>query len=349
MNSVVEIAGRPIGGDYPPYIVAELSANHGGSLSRALATIDAAKQCGADAVKLQTYTADTITLDHDSADFQIEGGPWSGRSLYDLYNEAHTPWEWHAELFARGRARDLPVFSSPFDETAVDLLLSLDAPAYKVASFELVHLPLIDYVARTGKPVIMSTGMASVAEIEEAVSVFKSAGGQELILLHCISGYPTPIDQSNLRRIPALSDRFGVPVGLSDHSIGVEVAIAAVALGACFIEKHFTIDGTDGGPDAAFSIEPAGLQQLVSGTRAAHMALGSSAEARTSIELANRIFRRSIYVVSDIMAGEKITRENVRVIRPGFGLEPRHYSSVLGRSARVALKRGTPLVLSALE
>jgi pseudaminic acid synthase len=348
MQPGISIAGRSIGTGCPPYVVAELSANHGRSLERALAVIDAAKAAGADAVKLQTYTADTITIDHDGPDFRIVGGLWNGRRLYDLYDEAHTPWDWHEALFAKARSLGLTLFSSPFDHTAVEFLERLGAPAYKVASFEVVDLPLIRCIAATGKPTIMSTGMASVAEIAEAVDTFRAAGGRELVLLHCVSGYPTPIEQSNLRSIPRLAAQFGCPVGLSDHTLGIEVSIAAVALGACFIEKHFTLLRSDGGPDAAFSLEPDELARLVRGTRAAFDALGTGAEVRSDVEKASMAFRRSIYVVRDIGVGEMLSPDNVRIIRPGHGLPPRHLPDVLGMRAKRALPRGTALTWDAL-
>jgi N-acetylneuraminate synthase len=337
----MRLAGRVIGPGQPPYIVAELSANHGGSLERALAVMEAAKAAGADAIKLQTYTPDTITIDHRGPDFMIKGGLWDGISLYDLYQEAHTPWDWHAALFAKGRELGITVFSTPFDETAVDLLESLVTPAYKIASFELIDLPLIRRVARTGKPTVLSTGMASIHEIEEAVDAFRSAGGGAFMLLHCVSGYPTPTDQSNLRRIPRLAELFDCPIGLSDHTHGVEVAIAAVALGASLIEKHFTLRRADGGPDAAFSLEPAELAMLAAGARGVFSALGTGSEARSEVEKATTVFRRSLYVVRDVAAGEVFTTENVRIIRPGFGLAPRHMSDVLGKRATHAVTRGT--------
>lgn len=327
----------------PPYIVAELSGNHGGSLARATELVAAAEQSGADAVKLQTYTPETITIDHDSPDFLIKGGLWDGRTLYDLYQEAQTPWDWHAALFAKARELGIGVFSTPFDDTAVDLLEELATPAYKIASFELVDLPLIRRVAATGKPTIMSTGMASLPEIHEAVETFHSAGGKEFMLLHCVSGYPTPVEQSNLRRIPQLEAEFECPIGLSDHTLGTDVAIASIALGACLVEKHFTMRRADGGPDSAFSLEPSELGALAAGTRAAFSALGSDAEDRPSVEQASMVFRRSIYVVRDIAAGEYFTAENVRIIRPGFGLAPRHLPDIVGKHAKFTLGRGTAL------
>jgi pseudaminic acid synthase len=339
----VVIAGRRIGAGHAPYCVAELSANHGGSLDRALAVMEAAKIAGADAVKLQTYTADTMTIDCDGPDFRISGGLWDGRRLYELYQEAHTPWEWHAALFAKGRELGLTVFSAPFDETAVDLLESMNAPAYKIASFELIDVALIRRVAATGKPAVISTGMGSPDEIADAVQAFRAAGGRDLVLLHCVSGYPTPVDQSNLRRIPELVQQYECPIGLSDHTLGMEAAIVAVALGACMIEKHFTLRRADGGPDAAFSLEPDELSALVCGVRAAYAALGSGTATRSDVEKDSMVFRRSIYVVRDIAAGEAFTRDNIRIIRPGFGLAPKQMPNVLGKRARRAVARGTAL------
>jgi N-acetylneuraminate synthase len=345
----IAIAGRRIGTDHPPYVIAELSANHAGRLDRALETMEAAKACGADAVKLQTYTADTLTIDYDGPGFRISGGLWDGRKLYELYQEAHTPWDWHPELFAKGRELGITVFSTPFDETAVDLLERLEAPAYKIASFEMIHLPLVKRIAATGKPVIMSTGMASPDEIQESVDAFVEAGGRGLVLLHCVSGYPTPVGQTNLRRIPALMERFGCAVGLSDHTLGVEVAIASIPLGACVIEKHFILRRSDGGPDSAFSLEPHELTALVQGTKNAYAALGDGAEKRSEVEKGGMVFRRSLYVVRDMAAGEVFTSDNVRIIRPGFGLAPKHLDDVLGRRSARALARGTPLPFDAVE
>ena len=348
-HSTVTIGGRVIGAGQAPYVVAELSANHGGSLARAIEVLEAAKAAGADAIKLQTYTADTMTIDHDGPEFRIKGGLWDGRQLYELYKEAYTPWEWHAALFARGRELGIPVFSTPFDASAVDFLETLDPPAYKVASFELLDIPLVKRIASTGRPVIMSTGMASPDEIAESVEAFRAAGGRDLVLLHCVSGYPTPVEQSNLRRIPQLAEEFGCPVGLSDHTLGVEVAIASVALGACLIEKHFTLRRSDGGPDSAFSLEPDELRALVRGAKAAFEALGTGEATRSEVEKANLAFRRSIYVVRDIGAGEPFTDKNVRIIRPGYGLAPRELPNVLGRKARRALSRGTALTWDVIE
>ncbi|MEJ1931461.1 pseudaminic acid synthase, partial [Nostoc sp. NIES-2111] len=347
--TTITIAGREIGPGHPPYVVAELSANHGGSLDKALATIRAAKEAGADAVKLQTYTADTLTIDSDGPDFRISGGLWDGRTLYGLYQEAHTPWDWHEALFAEGRRLGMTVFSTPFDETAVTFLEKLDAPAFKIASFEMVDHPLVQRIARTGRPAIMSTGMASIEEIAESVEVFRSAGGRDLLLLHCISGYPTPPEQSNLRRIPALATKFGCPVGLSDHTMGSDVSVAAVALGACFIEKHFILDRSVGGPDSTFSLEPSEFARLTEAARTAFLALGDGSEARSAVESGSKVFRRSIYVVQDIAEGEVFTPENIRIIRPGYGLAPREMPRVLGRKASRSLRRGTRLDWAAVE
>lgn len=343
MASQFCISGRNIGEGFSPFIVAELSGNHRGNIDRAFRLMEAAKNCGADAVKLQTYTADTMTIDVELPEFQIKGGLWDGRNLHDLYQEAHTPWEWHEALFAKGRELGITVFSTPFDKTAVDLLERLDAPAYKVASFELVDLELIRCVAATGKPTIMSTGMGTPEEIEEAVSAFRDAGGKQLVLLHCVSGYPLPVDQSNLRRIPRLCEGYGCPIGLSDHTLGIEVAIAATSLGASVIEKHVTLARSDGGPDAAFSLEPAELTALVEGVQIAFRALGTGSDARAEVEQGSMVFRRSIYVVRDIAPGEVLSRDNVRVIRPGFGIAPKHLPEVLGKRAGRPLSRGTAL------
>lgn len=343
MASQISISGRDIGEGFSPFIVAELSGNHGGKIDRAFRLMEAAKSCGADAVKLQTYTADTMTIDVELPEFQIKGGLWDGRLLHELYQEAHTPWEWHEALFAKGRELGITVFSTPFDKTAVDLLERLDAPAYKVASFELVDLELIRCVAATGKPTIVSTGMGTPEEIEEAVAAFRDAGGKQLVLLHCVSGYPSPADQSNLRRIPRLCERYGCPIGLSDHTLGVEVAIAATSLGASVIEKHVTLARSDGGPDAAFSLEPAELTALVEGVQIAFSALGTGSDARAEVEQGSMVFRRSIYVVRDIAPGELLSRDNVRVIRPGFGIAPKHLPEVLGKRAGRLLSRGTAL------
>lgn len=343
MTSSIAIAGRKIGPHHPPYMIAEMSANHLGKLDRALAIMTAAKEAGADAIKLQTYTADTITIDHDGPEFRIEGGLWHGRTLYDLYREAHTPWEWHPQLFQHARALGITVFSSPFDSTAIDLLEGLGAPAYKIASFEIVDIPLIQRAAATGKPLIISTGMAGWTEIEDAVRAAHGAGKGGVILLHCVSGYPTPPEDSNLLRLRALAERFHVMVGLSDHTMGTACAVAAVALGAVAIEKHLTLRRADGGPDGAFSLEPEEFRLLVSESHTVFSALGSRRDERAPSEAGNTRFRRSLYVVRDISAGETFTAENLRSIRPGLGLPPKHLPELLGRRAKQAIRRGTPM------
>ena len=339
----IEIAGRPIGPGYRPFVICELSGNHNGDLDRALAMIDAAAATGCDAIKIQTYTADTITMDVDRPEFRIHGGLWDGRSLHELYQEAQTPYEWHPALFERARARGVILFSSPFDETAVDLLAGLDAPAYKIASFEAVDLPLIAYAARHGKPLIISTGMANLAEIEAARDTALSAGAGGVILLHCVSSYPASFADANLRTIPDMAARFGCPIGLSDHTPGTAAAVAAVALGACVIEKHFTLARADGGPDAAFSLEPVEFQALVSDARSAWESLGQAQYDLLGSERANAQFRRSIYVAADVKAGAAITASDVRSIRPGLGLAPEHRDAVIGRVAARDLKRGEPM------
>jgi N-acetylneuraminate synthase len=340
MTSIV--IGRPIGAGHPPFVIAELSANHLGSFERAIAIIDAAADAGCDAIKLQTFTPDAMTLASSQGDFHIAEGPWQGRSLWDLYDEAHTPWEWHPRLFAHGAARGLVVFSTPFDERAVGELDRLGAPAFKIASFELVDLELIACAARTGKPMILSTGMASDDEVVEAVDVARRNGAGGIALLHCVSGYPTPIEQTNLRRLDAIA-RHDAVIGISDHSPGAIVPIAAVARGAAIIEKHLTLARADGGPDAGFSLEPAEMAEVVRGARLAWVALGDGSARRPEAEAGSRAFRRSLYAVDDIRPGEELTRGNVRSIRPGHGLPPRALPSVLGKHARVAIARGTPL------
>jgi pseudaminic acid synthase len=345
----VAIAGRRIGPSYQPYIVAELSGNHNGDLRRALRLIDMAKDAGADAVKLQTYTADTITIDHDGSDFRIEGGPWNGRSLYDLYQEAHTPWEWHAVLFAHAAKTGIAIFSTPFDTSAVDFLEKLGTPAYKIASFEAIDLPLIAKAAATGKPLIISTGMCSREEIAEAVEAARAVGCAELVLLHCVSAYPAPAADANLRTLTDLAERFDVVVGLSDHTMHSAVSIAAVAQGACLIEKHVTLARADGGPDSAFSLEPGELKALVEGCGVAWEALGTRHYGPASSERGSVQFRRSLYAVRNIAAGETLTEHNVRSIRPGFGLPPKAYGQVVGARARSAIPRGTPLAWSMID
>lgn len=326
-----------------PFLIAEMSGNHNGDIDRARRLIDAARDAGADAVKIQTYTADTITMDVDRPEFRLEGGLWAGKTLYELYQEAHTPWDWHDALFAHARDAGIALFSSPFDPTAIDLLESLDTPAYKIASFELIDLPLIRKAAATGKPLIMSTGMASLGEIAEAVAAAREAGNDNIALLHCVSGYPTPVEDCDLRTIPHMAQAFGLPVGLSDHTMGVAVPVAAVALGAVIIEKHFTLARADGGPDCAFSLEPAEFKAMAEACRVAHAALGEISYALKPSEAGGRTFRRSLYVNRDVPAGTVLTGADVRSIRPGLGLAPKHLTDILGRTAARDLKRGEPV------
>ena len=343
------IAGRRIADDEPPYIIAELSANHNGSLDTALKIIEEAHKAGADAIKLQSYTADTITMECASEHFQIKGGLWGGKTLYELYQEAHMPWEWHKPLFDHARNLGITIFSSPFDNTAVDLLEDLNTPAYKIASFEAIDLPLIKYVASTGKPMIISTGMANEEEIYEAVDTAREAGCKELAILHCISGYPAPAEDYNLKTILDMKKRFGTLVGLSDHTLGNVTALASVALGASIIEKHFTLDRKGGGPDDSFSMEPQDLKSLCEDARITSLALGGVNYTGVDSEKSNKQFRRSLYAVESIAAGEKFTSKNIKSIRPGFGLPPKQLDHVLGRKAKIDIKRGTAMTASLIE
>jgi N-acetylneuraminate synthase len=344
------IRGRRIGEGYATYIIAELSANHHHSFERAVTLVRAAKECGADAVKLQTYTADTITIRSDRPEFRIGGGTlWDGRTLYDLYEEAYTPWDWQPKLKAVADEIGLHLFSSPFDPTAVDFLERMNVPAYKVASLELVDLPLIQKIAGTGKPIIMSAGLATLAEIDEAVAAARSAGASGIALLKCTSAYPAHAEEMNLRTIPHLSKAFGVPAGLSDHTLGIAVPVAAVALGASVIEKHFTLSRAEPGPDSAFSLEPAEFRAMVEAVRTAEKALGQVRYGVGAQEAKSRVFRRSLYVVGDVRRGEALTGANVRSIRPGCGLPPKYLKEVLGRRASRDLPRGTPLSWSDLS
>ena len=333
-----------------PYIIAELSGNHNGDIHRAFQLMEEAKKAGADAVKLQTYTADTLTLDCDRDDFIIKHGQWANYRLYDLYKEAHTPWDWHSPLFAQGKKLGISVFSTPFDETAVDFLEQFDPPFYKIASFELTHHPLLAYIAKLKKPVIMSTGMASLDEITQSVDVLTTNGCNELILLHCVSAYPASIAQCNLATMCDLKQRFpNCAIGLSDHTLGITVAISAAALGAAYIEKHVTLKRSDGGIDSSFSLEPHELKQLCEETRNAALALGTVNYQRSNEEHGNKLFRRSIYATKDIAAGERLTEENIKIIRPGFGAEPKYWTTTLGSRARQGIKYGTPIDTSLLD
>lgn len=341
INNSIFIANREIGCNAPPYLIAELSANHNGKLETALAIVEAASKAGADAVKLQTYRPDTITLDSNKEEFRITGGLWNGRTLYDLYREAHMPWDWHFALFEHARKLGITIFSSPFDESAVDLLEDLNAPAYKIASFEAIDIPLIKYVAKTGKPMIISTGMADAEEIAEAVEAAKEGGCQELAILHCVSGYPAPASDYNLRTIPDMAKRFGLVTGLSDHTRDNSTAIASVALGASIIEKHFTLDREGGGPDDSFSIEPPELTALCRDAKTVWHALGAVDYGRKSSEQENVKFRRSLYFTKDMTAGEEIIQGAVRSVRPGYGLHPRHLPEVLGRRVKTDVSAAT--------
>ncbi|WP_285906376.1 pseudaminic acid synthase [Pseudodesulfovibrio pelocollis] len=325
------------------FIVAELSGNHNQDLNSAIRLIHAAHAAGADAVKLQTYTPDTITLDCDNEYFRIKGTIWDGRTLHDLYGEAHTPWEWQPKLKAVADSLGIMLFSTPFDFTAVDFLETMDVPCHKIASFEIVDLPLIRKVAATGKPVIMSTGMASEAEIEEAVTAFRGAGGSELVLLKCTSAYPAPPEEMNLRTIPYLAERFGVVAGLSDHTLGIDMPIAAVALGARVIEKHLCLSRDLGGPDAAFSLEPEEFAAMVRSVRNVEKGLGTVCFELTEKQKASAVFRRSLFAAQDIKAGETLTPDNVRSVRPGHGLHPKHFDDIIGQTAKAAIRKGTPL------
>ena len=349
MSNSMVIGNRHISASHAPYIIAEVSANHNGSISRAMETIQAAKDAGVSAVKIQTYTPDTMTIDVDNDDFVINEGLWQGRTLYDLYTEACTPFEWHDQLFEFAKKIGITLFSSPFDESAVDLLESLNAPAYKIASFELVDLPLISYVAKTKKPMFMSTGMASMSEIGEAIEVARTNGCNDLAIFHCISSYPAPIDQLNLQAIPFLRKEFGIEVGLSDHTLGNLASVVATSLGATVIEKHFTLSRSDGGVDSAFSLEPNEMKAMVKETKDAYLALGAIGGVRAEVEQGNKIFRRSLYFVKDITKGDKITEKHIRRIRPGFGLEPKYYFEVIGKEAARNATRGERVTLNSFR
>lgn len=343
------INNKSIGKGSAPYIIAELSANHNGSKESARQLIEVAKNAGADAVKLQTYTADTITLNSDADDFVIKDGLWQGQTLYELYTQAYTPWEWHKELFDYARTLDLTIFSSPFDTTAVDLLEDLNTPAYKIASFEAIDLTLIKYVAQTGKPMIISTGMADFTEIEEAIETARAGGCQELAILHCVSGYPAPAEDYNLRTLIDMRERFNIPVGLSDHTLDNTTAIAAVALGACIVEKHFTLDRSRGGPDDSFSLEPSELTALCRDTKNAWKALGQVDYGLKSSEQGNVKFRRSLYFIKDMEAGDIIDETCIRSVRPGYGLAPKHFDRVIGKQVAEFVSFGSAVTWDVLK
>ena len=341
----IKIGNREIGAGHPPFVIAEMSGNHNQSLERALEIVEAAARTGAHALKIQTYTPDTMTLDLDEREFHISdpNSLWSGTSLYKLYGEAYTPWEWHKPIFDRARELGIIAFSTPFDDTAVDFLESLDVPCYKIASFENTDLPLIRRVAATGKPLIISTGMASIAELDDTVQAAREAGCKELILLKCTSTYPATAENTNILTIPHLRELFGCEVGLSDHTMGVGVSVASVALGATVVEKHFTLNRADGGVDSSFSMEPAEMAQLVVESERAWQALGQVSYGATEKEKKSIVFRRSLYIVKDLQAGAMLTAENVRAIRPGLGLPTKYKEQVMGRTVKHDVKRGTAL------
>ncbi|MEY8240535.1 MAG: pseudaminic acid synthase [Cycloclasticus sp.] len=341
MTKEIQIAGRVIGKGYEPYVIAELSANHNGCLDTALKIIDEAKKAGADAVKLQSYKPDTITLDSRDEEFMIRGGLWDGKSLYELYEEAHMPWEWHKALFDHAKKIGITIFSSPFDFTAVDMLEELGTPAYKIASFEAVDIPLIEYVAKTGKPMIISTGMADKTEIKDAIEAALGAGCKELAVLHCVSGYPAPAEDYNLKTLSDMENMFGLVTGLSDHTLDNTTAIVSVAMGASIIEKHFTLNRNGGGPDDSFSLEPAELKQLCEGAKTAWNALGEINYGRKSSEQGNAKFRRSLYFIKGMKAGDVITDDCIKSVRPGFGLEPKYLKSIMGLTVKCDIRVNT--------
>lgn len=343
------IDNRRIGSKHAPYIIAEMSANHNGNIETAFKIIEMAKRCGADAVKMQSYTADTITLNSDKKDFQIEGGLWDGQTLYELYQSAYTPWEWHKPLFEKARSLGITMFSSPFDTTAVDMLEDLNTPAYKIASFEAIDLPLIKYVAQTGKPMIISTGMANDIEIMEAIDAAKSGGCEQLAILHCVSGYPAPASDYNLKTIQDMQQRFGLLTGLSDHTLDNTTAIASVALGANIIEKHVTLNRNGGGPDDSFSLEEPELIHLCEASRTCWKSLGQVDYGRKSSEEGNAQFRRSLYFVKPLKAGDTITRDSVRSVRPGYGLPPKMYDQVIGKKVTQDVEYATAISLDILS
>lgn len=345
MSQSIRLGTRQIGRDHPPFVIAEMSGNHNQSLERAMEIVDAAAQSGAHALKLQTYTADTMTLDLDEGSFHISDpeSPWSGTSLYELYQQAHTPWDWHGPIMARARELGMVAFSTPFDDSAVDFLEQLDVPCYKIASFENTHLPLIRRVAATGKPMIVSTGMATIAEMDETVRAARDAGCRDLVLLKCTSTYPASPENTNIVTIPHLRELFGCEVGLSDHTMGIGVSVASVVLGATVIEKHFTLNRADGGVDSTFSMEPAELAQLVIETKRAWQALGRVTYGPTEAEHSSIRFRRSLYVVEDLVAGQELSEQNLRAVRPGEGLPPKYLESLIGRKVNRSVSKGTPV------
>jgi len=342
MQKDLEINGRYIGKKYPPYIIAEMSANHNGSMERAKATIKKAAECGVDALKMQTYTADTMTIDCDNEEFMIRGGLWDGFKLYDLYKWAQTPYEWHKDLFDYAASLGVTIFSTPFDESAVDLLEELKTPAYKIASFELVDIPLIKYIAKKNKPIIISTGMSSEKEVEDAVNAIKSEDNEKIILLHCISSYPAPIEKSNLKQMINLSEKFNTICGLSDHTMGTTISVASIALGACLIEKHFTLNREEKGPDSEFSIEPKELMELCQSSKDVWLALGKKGFKRDLVESQSKLHRRSIYFVKNKKIGDQVKKGDIRRIRPGKGLPPKYEDQIVGKTLKIDVNKGDP-------
>ncbi|MBL4894560.1 MAG: pseudaminic acid synthase [Emcibacter sp.] len=349
MNKHIQIGKHTLGQGQAPYIIAEMSGNHNQDINRAFKIIDAAKKSGVHAVKLQTYTADTITIDHDGDEFMISEGLWAGRNLYELYQEAHTPWDWHKDLFDHAAKRDITLFSSPFDNTAIDFLEDLNAPAYKIASFEIIDLPLVRYAATTGKPLIISTGLATEDEIREAIECVRDTGNENLVMLHCVSGYPSDPAEANLNTMCHIAREFDVLSGLSDHSYGIAVPVAATALGACVIEKHLTLSRAEGGVDSDFSLEPQEFAELVTSCGLAHATLGTVDYSLKPSEVQNQKFRRSLYAVADIHKGDSLSPQNIRSIRPGLGLKPKYYDELLGKVAATDIARGSPLSWDMLE
>lgn len=349
MNKFISINGRKIGEDYSPYVIAEMSANHNGNLEDALKIIDQAKKSGADALKIQTYKPETITIESNLPDFQIKDGLWKGKTLFELYQWAHTPWDWHKDLFEYANKINITMFSSPFDSTAVDLLEDLNAPAYKIASFEAIDLPLIRYVAATKKPMIISTGMANEVEIGEAIAAAIDGGCKELAILHCVSGYPAPSEDYNLRTITDMKDRFNLVTGLSDHTLDNTTALASIALGASIVEKHFTLNRNNGGPDDSFSLEQAEMSELCMGVNVAWRSLGKVNYLRKSSEKSNLKFRRSLYFIKDLKKGHMITSEDIKSIRPGFGISPKYYDEVVGKKTNQDISLGSPVKFDLLE
>ena len=349
MNKSIKINGISIGEKFPPYIVAEMSANHNGDINNALQIIKSAKENGANAVKIQTYRPDTMTIESDRDDFKINEGLWKGQTLYNLYEQAHTPWEWHKDLFDYAKKLDITIFSSPFDKTAVDFLEDINTPAYKIASFEILDIPLIKYVASTKKPIIISTGMANLSEIKDAVNACYESGCNNLALLHCVSGYPASSADYNLKTITDIKNQFNHVTGLSDHTLNNITAIASIPLGVSIIEKHFTLDRKGGGPDDSFSLEPEDLKNLCESTYIAWEALGKIDYNRKFSEKDNVKFRRSLYVIKDLKKGEIITKEHIKSIRPGYGLSPKYFHEILGKIVNQNLKRGEPFQLKYIK